>query len=74
MDIDDYCRNGRDRVDNLFTKDRFLRRELLAEMTSERYLALSLSGRFTIETHPVTFALSKTSSFCIDTNIEVECN
>ena len=24
MDIGHYCRNGRDQVDNLFTKDRFL--------------------------------------------------
>ena len=39
MGIDHYCRNGRYQVDNLFTKDRFLRRRLFAEMTLERYMA-----------------------------------
>ena len=39
MDIDHYCRNGRDQVDNLFTKDRFLRRRLFIKMTLERYVA-----------------------------------
>ena len=33
IDIDDYCCNGQDRVDNLLEKDRFLRRELFAKMT-----------------------------------------
>ena len=39
MDIDHYCRNGRDQVDNLFTKDRFLKRRLFVKMTLERYVA-----------------------------------
>ena len=38
MDIDHYCCNGRDQVDNLFTEDRFLRRKLFVKMTFERYV------------------------------------
>ena len=39
MDIDHYRRNGRDHVDNLFSKNRFLRRRLFVKMTLERYVA-----------------------------------
>ena len=39
MDIDHYYRNGRDQVDNLFAKDRFLRRKLFVKMTFERFVA-----------------------------------
>ena len=39
MGIDHYCHNGRDQVDNLFTKDIFLRRRLFVKMTFERYVA-----------------------------------
>ena len=46
MDIDHYCRKGRDQVDNLFTKDRFLRRRLFVKMTLERYVAFLPSNAF----------------------------
>ena len=46
MDIDHYSRNGRDQVDNLFTKDRFLRRKLFVKMTSDRYVAVLPSNVF----------------------------
>ena len=48
LGIDHYSRNGRYQVDNLFTKDRFLRRRLFAEMTLEIHGFL-LRGFFTIK-------------------------